>query len=134
MEESKVQSASAVNSHSASGVTVTTKNLVKFANHVDPHLMLTLINDAIETKAFSERSLQSQKLKILMNTFLIDEAKKTAAALGDISQIEKLQEAVENRKKQVFESVAKALKLESQDNLSQNVLGKSSTKINNNNF
>lgn len=86
--------------------------------------MLVLINDAIENKAFSEKSLLNQKFKILQNTYLIHEARRVGELLGDNSQLDKLQETIDERGKQLSQSLATALKLESEENLIQTILGK----------
>lgn len=92
---------------------VTNKNLTKFVNNVDHHLLLSLIDFNIEHKIYNESSLLKQKLRILQNTHLHVQAQKAASQLGDDShkdQIAQMKENSENKDKDLREQADKILK------------------------
>ena len=126
MEEIKGDSIALNSIKEGSAIQITKNNLPMFTNNIDPHLMLILIDDSIDHKLYNENSLLKQKLKILMNTYMIDTARKVAEKLGDNedrSSFDKLQETINEKQTQLTETVSKAMKLETQDNFHSNVLG-----------
>mmetsp|Transcript_9075 Transcript_9075/g.10244 ORF Transcript_9075/g.10244 Transcript_9075/m.10244 type:complete len:159 (-) Transcript_9075:789-1265(-) len=104
---------------------VTNKNLVRFANNVDTHFMLLLLNDALEHKIFNERSLLAQKFKVLQYTYLVEEATRTNEALhgadADKSSVDQIAEAASNKQNELSQAIQTALKLDNTEDLSQKV-------------
>lgn len=115
---------------------VTNKNLVRFANNVDTHFMLLLLNDALEHKIFNERSLLAQKFKVLQYTYLVEEATRTNEALhgadADKSSVDQIAEAASNKQNELSQAIQTALKLDNTEDLSQKVQGKSNSCLGSN--
>jgi tetratricopeptide (TPR) repeat protein len=86
---------------------VTDKNLAKFANNVDNHIFLIMVDDAIEHKTFNEQSLLKQKLRVIQNTYLFEQGKKVSSSLGDDASKESIS-TLEKESQAKLESLKKA--------------------------
>ena len=111
---------------------VTNKNLTKFVNNIDHHLLLSLIDFNIEHKIYNESSLLKQKLRILQNTHLHEQAQKTASQLGDDSskdQIAQMKENSESKQSTLKEQADKILKAFDSEEFAAKAQGKKAADV-----
>jgi hypothetical protein len=101
---------------------LTKNNLSNFANSVDYHLLLKLVDHAAQTKAYSDQALLGFKTKIVHQSPLL---KKVASknAPNNFATDSQLDEAVKNEEQRVAD-----LKIQAQK-FSENIAGKKGSEV-----